>query len=807
MNANWQSAIIILVLMIGVFYFINRKKGAHQFQNTIENPWYVFVLVWVFLANCIIEYLKGSCQLSEYTFLNALRCTRKAITLDFLPQDEIAALLHYHPAVNLLILMLHYSVFILCVPSVLSLSVSLLLKLFSRGTRYWFWKANKSAVLIIGSNPDNQLVYRSIAEDKEHKKSPLLCIPSTDKKSMEDIPLFVYETPEDVLCSRIEKMKKKSFVDKINCFSQKIAEKCHIGNNQKPQKQYHIRNKMTLDIIINTHSDEEDLSLAVDILNQLRESFVLDTVPDAKQNEAENQKKRDLAAKNLSALHIYVYTGASFASEFLRLQEHANGILDFINKYQQIAEKFVMEYPLTRFLTPSQQQKLVENEGLFEPEFQFSTLLIGFGETNENILKASFICNQFLEKGSNPYPSEKKVAYHIFDRNSSDRRGLNHDLWRYQDEFHPEARKNTEEYFPIPEFPATIQEHRVDFDSREFYQEIQSQLHSLPEDNSICYIVIAFGSDLENLDMARKLQAKLKEWHRSSTYLFAKIRSKRNADLAARSKAKEISDGFVPIYLFGREDEDVFSSKSIFRDTINDLAKKQHAVYHGHRANGQTTADYSWFSMDPTIRASNRYVIMDTRLKLHLMGYDYLKKGEPGSESAVTEAAYYTRYAGAAELPTFDFQHVFLNESAFAGMKAYRRHMVIQEHSRWNAYMISRGFVPLRKDDIQPGMAKADYYTNRVHPNLASIEGLWQYEEKMAEKMESEETQKNPAAYKDASELEKAQRKTRLKIKASVIPYDFDHTDRLWKTLDDAGYAIIQRPGSEKSETNAPDAK
>ncbi len=54
-----------------------------------------------------------------------------------------------------------------------------------------------------------------------------------------------------------------------------------------------------------------------------------------------------------------------------------------------------------------------------------------------------------------------------------------------------------------------------------------------------------------------------------------------------------------------------------------------------------------------------------------------------------------------------------------------RKNLSVQEHYRWNAYMIMDGFVPGSIQQIRKGQDRD--YSKRFHTNLTTMEGLFEY--------------------------------------------------------------------------------
>ena len=94
-----------------------------------------------------------------------------------------------------------------------------------------------------------------------------------------------------------------------------------------------------------------------------------------------------------------------------------------------------------------------------------------------------------------------------------------------------------------------------------------------------------------------------------------------------------------------------------------------------------------------------------------------------------------------------------------------RKNLAVQEHYRWNAFMISNGFVPATKQKILAGNTKD--YDLRTHGNLTTFEGLFDYRELL------EKANAKPESIRD------------------VISFDFHLMDDAWWYLKLFGYEVF----------------
>ena len=112
-------------------------------------------------------------------------------------------------------------------------------------------------------------------------------------------------------------------------------------------------------------------------------------------------------------------------------------------------------------------------------------------------------------------------------------------------------------------------------------------------------------------------------------------------------------------------------------------------------------------------------------------------------------------------------------KTAMEDYKTYlpRRNLAVQEHYRWNAYMIRSGFIPATKQQIREGKVKS-YVGARFHANLCSFQALFAYREMRNDWLSEHEPGKK---------------------KEDVIAYDYKLMDEAWFFLNACGYRIVKR--------------
>ncbi len=333
--------------------------------------------------------------------------------------------------------------------------------------------------------------------------------------------------------------------------------------------------------------------------------------------------------------------------------------------------------------------------------------------------------------------------------------------------------------------PANESYHVLDVNDPEFYSSIRRLVSRSPLDANT--VIIAFGSDLENLDMAQKLIAKRAEWGAESLQIFVKVRHlKKEETLLAQENC----------HFIAYEDQAVYNIDRLLQDNITAMARCRNQLYDlenliagldrdpTQQEIAQCMADSTvdWFVKKTMLnRQSSLYCCLSLRSKLHMMGLDYCSADDP-TRRGLSEQEYLARYAG-EDAPKYLEDRLGIHGKPIVRyclpFAASRRcTMAIQEHYRWNSYMISKGFIPATREQILREQVTADgktKYTNgknyalRRHGNLTTMAGLVEFRNMLV------------------------QRDGLAPIEADVIKYDYQILDDAYWLLTESGCKIVEK--------------
>ncbi len=505
------------------------------------------------------------------------------------------------------------------------------------------------------------------------------------------------------------------------------------------------KRKNGISVVINTGSDEKNISFCRLFIAKL------DSVKD----------KIDYFER----LKVYVFGDPKHETAYSDIMAASYGCISYKDRHLMVAMNFVKKYPMAYFLG----ENIIADTSLINDEVKLNVCMIGFGKTNRQIFLTSVANNQFLTKRDGKI-ALKQVNYHIFDKEPAENnKNLNHTYYRFRNEV-----GDSNDYLPLPDAPAVEKYYHLDVNSQAFYSDIRSVVSSV---RSLNFIVIAFGSDLENVDMAHKLADKRDEWGVENVYIFVKIRG----DLSFCRK-----DCFV----IGNEKDEVYNIDAITDDDILRMAKLRYQVYdleykiaHDKECvvddnfveRCKKQSDYNWYvKKHRWERESDVYCCLAIRSKLNLMGLDCVK-GDGGMD----ESEYFSVYAK-DDMPTF--MDGVLNKKVVRYdidfKPSLRTTLAIQEHYRWNSFMISKGMIPSTKQcilgeqvwkDGKTEFTNGKNYALRRHGNITTYDGLVQFRKLVSTRDNTSERT------------------------ADVMKYDYQLLDDAYWLLHECGYMIIRK--------------
>lgn len=623
--------------------------------------------------------------------------------------------------------------------------------------------SRKEKLLLVGNNEENLRIYSSQKEINEaykkmkfkEKKDSTLKIKAPmilDEFSSDEKTAFYAERVNFTSQKRGNLSSNGKESDKGNLLAkQSGVEKYCLSVLKKSLK----KRQGKCIIVVNMKDDADNISLCRAIIDCISEFL--------KENE-----KTESVVSILERIRIYVFGNPEYETIYDTISDLSKGSIRYVNKYRQISMDFIDKYPLTQFMTDAQ---IDYESSLISPDVDVNVALIGFGKTNRQLFLTSVTNNQFLTEIDGKM-AIKPVHYYAFDnRNPKNDKNFNHSYRRFENEFKAEieiqkASPEKSPYLPLPDLPSDVHYEHLDINDGEFYTRIKRILSGSKKFN---YVIIAFGSDLENIDMAHKMVEKKQEWGLSDTYIFVKVRdNKHKYKIFSEKKAFVIGNECESVYHIDFIDDDRILTMAKMRNRIYDLEAEiekrrkdveslkienkderdkalSDAVNKIDTAGVYSEADYKWYVKKEEIeRESNIYACLSLRSKLHLMGLDYCHKNEKPNALPLDNDAYLSLYAQ-TDMPEF-YEDVLADGKKIVKYnlnfrESRRKTMAIHEHMRWNSYMLTKGLVPASKEMILNDKDKnGKNYVLRHHGNITSFDGLVEYRQMLARRDgESEE--------------------------------------------------------------------
>lgn len=517
-------------------------------------------------------------------------------------------------------------------------------------------------------------------------------------------------------------------------------------------------------IVINTEDEERNISLChkfVAAINAL--------------NGADREKLFGL-------VNIYVFGSPVHEAIYGEIVSSAHGCLHYINKYRKISMDFIEKYPFTLFMDETQLDyaKATVRDGV-----EINVCMIGFGKTNQHIFLTSVANNQFICERDGEIEL-KKVNYHIFDRSAPENnKNLNHCYYRFKHE----CTAGEDKYLPLPSLPAVENYYDLDINDKTFYDTLRAALTRGKNDAN--FVIVAFGSDLENIDMAQKLVAKREEWEIGNMVVFVKTREPADGySLFKNDCCKNI----------GVESRSVYNLGAIVTDKIDRMTKMRNEVYDiddlvhsGKSFNEQTLLKIreaslkDWYRTKSQMeRESSLYGCLSMRSKLNLIGLDYTE-GSAGDADALSESEFMDIYAKDDKINYYETRvrgkRIVKYDLGFR--PSVRTNLAIQEHYRWNSFMLSKGMIPstieqirteiVTTDDGKTKFSNGKNYRQRRHGNLTTFDGLIKFRRILADR--------------DTSDLDYAKKEE----KYDVIKNDYQLLDDAYWLLSENGFKIVRR--------------
>ncbi len=392
--------------------------------------------------------------------------------------------------------------------------------------------------------------------------------------------------------------------------------------------------------------------------------------------------------------------------ERLRVYESFNQFRDkvhFFSYAQLVSQAFIVDFPLTRLLPLD----YIKPEKATLKKVTVRYHMIGMGETNVSLYKHLFVTNQFPPTQSSILPKDwfgqEPVQYYLYGTQPSmDQLLRNTDIY-----------KSSKQFLPFPQLSSSTMYQRVDNTPKSVINKIKD---SLLKSIDFQIIVIAFGSDLDNLSILQDVRDLVLKFR-----LFQSVRifvHMTNKDYVQGSAMFDQSF----IQAFGQGSL-VYRLSSITNPVFHIMANNIYRLLH-------PKGNYESLSF----QQKNAYVYeaLSLRFRLNLMGCDLVIQ-----EKGLSEKKFLELYDPFQYRPD-NLDHLRAKNDADLGKYApkkvsVRSYLAQQEHLRQSAFSLLQGFVPMRIDDlIQRGDLSDDLNAEDIR--ITSFDGLFTIQKMLREK-------------------------------------------------------------------------
>ncbi len=467
-----------------------------------------------------------------------------------------------------------------------------------------------------------------------------------------------------------------------------------------------------------------------------------------------------------------------------KADKNRNLYITGFNKYELMARRFVVDYPITRYIPRS----FYNGNCTLKNDKEINVVFVGFGKVNYQLFRMCVMQFQFARQDGEKLAS-KPVHYYVLDKNKP---ALHNEFFSRIDYEFDEEFSDCD--FPKPEKICELDISETDTNS----VDARRKFKSLVNENSFTYFIISLENDLEDASYAQTVMRLFGD--RENYRIF--VRAKNNNE----EKLNETEDKII---YFG-EEKKLYTHGNIINDDLTELAQRINLLYNktknppqwlGKLYEGKSAEENrrllnaslsdpahmeymleKWNALPYIEQASNLYHALNLPFKLNMLGLDMVKKDGAG----ITEKEFNEYYENSGRENNYsDFSFFFGTQSS--NVLAY------VEHSRWNALYILYDYKQMKKDGIHFAEEKDDEGNTvkvlrhknphlKQHACITTYYGLKElvaYEYSMwypCEELREEN-------YKDNPKLQKV---------SKIYAYDYMDLDRLYGEITAMGYKLVR---------------
>lgn len=394
--------------------------------------------------------------------------------------------------------------------------------------------------------------------------------------------------------------------------------------------------------------------------------------------------------------------------------------IDCFTRYELFSLNFIERNPITEHL-PS--HFIDEETASIKNDKTINVIYLGFGKLSKTLHRVQLMNDQLPTISKNGTMEGFKINYFAFDKEKKVNEDKNSSFFskRYDENI---SSYDNKEYFPVWNKLDNLIFEEMNIESYHMVNRIMEILKETKKENTYNRFIISYGDDIDNIDMTLKLLSILKEYEFENYEIYVRVNGEFPTAIKLLDNKKVNVIGNL---------KTVINHDVIVNERLLELAKLVNRKYYSKRL-----SESSWYNLTSIKQASNVYSSLNIRLKLNLLGYDYVRENTKVDNSLIIKEI---EDKVAFENKKYDDYLFYLNKN-----NKPVHTLAFQEHQRWNAFYISNGYVPLRKDRIKlidaygewgPSFYKDDNSLN-LHACLTTYEGLDQYHKLLADLLTKE---------------------------------------------------------------------
>ncbi len=372
-------------------------------------------------------------------------------------------------------------------------------------------------------------------------------------------------------------------------------------------------------------------------------------------------------------------------------------LITAFSRNELMARSFVEDYPVTKHLP----KEFILEDASIKANTKINVFYLGQTALSEEIFRQYSINNQLVSYKKKEY-AVNPINYFFFDESFKTNNYAIKDLL-------PSLKSlGTDDYVTIPEAPFNVS---YPTKPSTLKDEISNILSKLNTKNSYSYIVIDFGDEYKNVELGSRLKALFSEYDNFHIYVCAQEKysvDEEHLTYYGNFNSVLTHDVIVNegLAIMGKA-----VNKMYFKELLID--KKDSPDYLKFV---EKEAQISWEKQNYFTLYSNIYSALSLRIKLNLLGLDYVKDGKAENLELIKE-----KYDSSS----------FSKEYNSYFEQSKKNALLAQEHARWNAYHLVNEYLPMPKEKIVATANNGEYVkfvtkntVLRKHACLASFKGL-----------------------------------------------------------------------------------